>query len=118
MRREATAEWIEEQMIAVFRAYPREDVDRTMPVVLLLMARDFGFENLRPDLQQRVQRIMHAIGLTAEMSEDDVKAQTVSWVHNQRVNQNMLVDLKRIFEQHYAALTAQNARSFRRVLQT
>lgn len=116
MRRERTAEWIEERMNAIFRAFPRDAVDRAIPLLLLLMARDFGFDALRPELQEVVRRIAVRIGLTEGMDEDLAKSKTVVYVHNLAIDPELLRQVKQVFDTHYAARAEASAEGFRRVL--
>jgi hypothetical protein len=116
MNSATTAEWVQQKMEAVFRKYPKPQVDRAYPVILLLMARDFGMENLDRTLRERVVTLLANIGVTEGMAEGEVKFRITRFVTCLEVNEQILTDIKEIFDEHYHALGESSAKKFVRTV--
>jgi len=99
-------------MEEVFRKYPKPQVDRAYPVLLLLMARDFGLANLEPALRERAIKLLHNIGVYEDMPEGEIKFHITRFVTCLEVNEQILADIKEIFDEHYAALGETSAKKF------
>ena len=116
MNAATTAEWVQQKMEEVFRRYPKPQVDRAYPVLLLLMARDFGLQNLEPALKERVLTLLHNIGISEDMPEGEIKFHITRFVTCLEVNEQILADIKEIFDEHYAALGESSAKKFIRTV--
>ncbi len=117
MNHATTAEWVQQRMEAIFRRYPKAQVDRAYPVMLLLMARDFGLDNLETPLRERVLTLLANIGVYEGMPDGEVKFRITRFVTCLEVNEQILSDLKEVFDEHYAALGESSAKKFiRKVL--
>ena len=114
MNSATTAEWVQQKMEAVFRKYPKPQVDRAYPVLLLLMARDFGLERLEPPLRERTMTLLANIGVHEGMPEGEVKFHITRFVTCLEINEQILSDIKEIFDEHYAALGETSAKKFMR----
>lgn len=112
---ETTAEWVEESMVDVLSSYSEEERDKTLPVILLFMAREFGWDNLQPKILNGVQLVLISAGIRPE--HDEEKAQELLQAHVDKLEPNMdlLMDIKKIFDKHYEALGEDNAKSFNRM---
>ena len=91
-------------------------LDRAYPVILLLMARDFGMENLDLTLRERVVTLLANIGVTEGMPEGEVKFRITRFVTCLEVNEQILTDIKEIFDEHYHALGESSAKKFIRTV--
>src|SRR5687767_1756372 len=116
MNSATTAEWVQQRMEAVFRKYPKPQVDRAYPVILLLMARDFGLENIDPALRERVITLLTNIGVHEGMPEGEVKFRITRFVTCLEINEQILTDIKEIFDEHYHALGETSAKKFIRTV--
>lgn len=113
---EATAEWIASELNAIFRAYSREEVDRAMPLLLLIMGRDFGLENLEPRMKQEVLRVMRDAGLHDDMPPDEAQQKIAAFISKLNVNESMLREIKRVYDVHYEVLAETSAERFGKML--
>jgi hypothetical protein len=116
MNSATTAEWVQQRIEAVFRKYPKPQVDRAYPVILLLVARDFGLENIDPALKERVITLLGNIGIHEGMPEGEVKFRITRFVTCLEVNEQILTDIKEIFDEHYHALGETSAKKFIRTV--
>jgi hypothetical protein len=115
-RLESTAEWIASELGAIFRAYSRDEVDRAMPLLLLIMGKDFGLENLEPRIRTEVLRVMAQAGLRDEMDPEEAQERISAFILKLNVNESMLREIKRVFDVHYEVLAETNAERFGKML--
>jgi hypothetical protein len=80
------------------------------------MARDFGLDNLEPQLKERVITLLHNIGVYEDMPEGEIKFHITRFVTCLEVNEQILADIKEIFDEHYAALGETSAKKFIRTV--
>ena len=113
---EATAKWIERRLTRVLKGYPEQEIKRTMPVILMFMAQEFGLENLDPKFQEAVHKVICAAGVTPEMSPKQVNAKMSAFVKSLEVNEALLADIKQVFDQHHAALSERVIGGFKRMI--
>lgn len=111
--RETTAEWITERLISVLGSYPKDDVAATMPVILLYMTREFGFEQLLPELQGAILRMLDEAGVRDDMPPADVAARVERYLDTLAVNERLLVQVQEVFLTHDAARAETTRASFR-----
>ncbi len=111
---ETTAEWVEQEMGRVLDSYPKDEVDLTMPHILLLMTQEFGFENLQPKLQNAVQVILIAAGVRPETTEEESQSLVAAYTAKLKPSHGLLRDIQKVFEQHYRALGQDQAGNFKR----
>jgi hypothetical protein len=116
LRLESTAEWITSELDAIFRAYSKEDVERAMPLLLLIMGKDFGLDNLLPRIRTEVLRVMKQAELTDDPTPDEAQAKISAFIMTLNVNEAMLREIKRVFDVHYEVLTETNAERFLKML--
>src|SRR5690349_3122001 len=108
-RQEISAEWITRELDAVFRAYPKEEVERALPLLVLVAGRDFGVENLDPRLQAEVERVLVKAGVREGGSVEETQAKIAKFIEGLDVSEALLRDVKSVFDTHYGALTEQSA---------
>src|SRR5690349_15759918 len=112
MREETTAKWIEEQIGRILNSYPREEVDRAIPVLLLLMARDFGFENLEPRMQKAVLKVQLRIGIDESTPEEQIGKKIQDFILSLNLNTKILDDIRHVFEIHYSTLQEETTTNY------
>src|SRR5438132_1568437 len=89
-----TIEQVAKEVGAVLDSFPKEEVDKTMPSILLMMAKELGYENLDSSIQEAVQNVLKACGIKPEMNEEQV-ALCVKWYCGQlRPNQNLILGIR------------------------
>ncbi|MCK6549575.1 hypothetical protein L6R52_27310 [Myxococcota bacterium] len=111
--RETTAEWITERLIAILSSYPKDDVAGTMPVILLYMTREFGFDQLQPELQGAILRMLDKAGVREDMAPADVAARVERYIDTLDVNERLLFQVQEVFLTHDAARAETTRASFR-----
>lgn len=112
LRSELTSEWITRELDAVFLAYSREDVQRALPLLLLMMAREFGLEKLEPKIRTETLRVLTYAGIKDDMPPEEAQPKIAAYITSLQVNESMLREIKRVFDAHYEALTECNAEKF------
>jgi hypothetical protein len=115
-RLESTAEWIAHELEAIFKAYPREDVDKALPLLLLIMGRDFGLDNLEPQMRMEVQRVLFEAGVRADMAPEVMQEKVSAFIATLGVNEMMLREIRRVFDVHYEVLAESAAERFGKML--
>lgn len=115
-RLEATAEWVSSELEAIFRAYSKDDVDRAMPLLLLIMGKDFGLENLLPHIRCEVLKVMMQAGLRDDTPPDEAQQKIAAFILGLNVNEAMLREIKRVFDVHYEVLAETSAERFTKML--
>lgn len=110
----STAAWVEASLCAVMDRCPREERDRTMPIIVLSMAHELGFENLHPKLQSSVERALAAAGIHQEMSSGEAHQRMLAYVERLRPNHDLLREIRAVFERHADAHRDRTERGFAR----
>jgi hypothetical protein len=116
LRSELTSEWITRELDAVFLAYSNEEVQRALPLLLLMMAREFGLEKLEPKLRTETLRVLNYAGIKDEMTPEETQPRIAAYIASLNVSETMLRDIKRVFDAHYEALTESQAEKFGKML--
>ena len=110
--KETSAEWISERMQAVISAYPKEEIEATIPVVVLFMAKEFGIERLEPKIRAAFDRIVERAGVTKDMGADEVARALDRHVGSLVPNVKLLEEIHAIFEIHRAAIGEEKTGDF------
>lgn len=113
----ATSSWLEAELDRILGAAPPAEVGRTLPVLFLALARDYGVEALRPELQGELQKIGLAAGINDQQSPDEVKARLEQWVQLLGPSPRLLAELEGAYRAHYAAVARTHGRDFHRLVQ-
>ena len=109
---EASPAWITAEMSAVFARHPKEEVQRALPVLVIQMCGEFGFENLDEDFQREVTRITAKLGLGEGQSEAEMAAKMTAYVESLKLEPKLFQDLKAVYTAHHAALTEDAAERY------
>ncbi len=97
MSNPSRSKWIEAQIARILGAYSKQDVDRVIPVLLVLMARDFGFENLEPRMQKTVARVEQDLGLARGAPHEAIDARIEAYIAKLKINVRIIDDIRSIF---------------------
>jgi hypothetical protein len=116
MRREATIEWIVEQVDTVFDTYPKAEADAAMPVLILMLLRDFPADELDPRIQREGEAILVRAGVTVEMTAEQVARRVNKYLATLPVHDQLLGDIKRVFDVHQEALAEETRSGYRRLI--
>jgi hypothetical protein len=114
---ETTAEWVEAEMTSVLDSFDKDEVEKTLPLIFLLMAQEFGYEELQPKIQNAVQLVLIAAGVRPDSTEDQSKTLVEDYVkklHGQ-VNLDLLRGIQNVFKRHYEALGKKGAEGFKKL---
>ncbi len=115
-RKELTAEWIAEEMQRVIGSYPKEEIQNTMPVILLFMVREMGLENLIPQVRRAAENVLLKAGVNDRLSPDEIRATVKAYLATLRPNEEMLRRIKEIFDTHYAFMAEGKKADYRRLV--
>ncbi len=113
----ATASWLEAELDRILSAAPPHEVGRTLPVLFLALARDYGVEALRPEIQAELQKIGVSAGISEEQSPAEVKQRLEHWVTWLGPSPRLLAELEGAYRAHHAAVARTHGRDFHRVVQ-
>lgn len=102
--KETTAEWIGDQLIAIIGSYPKERIAGTMPVILLYMVREFGFDSLQEPVRASVLRVLDRAGAREGMEESEIVARVEAYLDSLDVDEELLRSVHEVFRAHHAAL--------------
>jgi hypothetical protein len=94
---ETRSKWIEAQIARILGAYSKQEVDRVIPVLLILMARDFGFQNLEPRMQKTVAKVEQDLGLPRGAPHEAIDARIEAYIATLKINVRIIDDIRSIF---------------------
>jgi hypothetical protein len=113
----ATSSWLEAELDRILSAAPPPEVGRTLPVLFLALARDYGVEALRPEIQAELQKIGVAAGISDQQGPEEVKQRLEQWVTLLGPSPGLLTELEGAYRTHYAAVARTHGRDFHRLVQ-
>ncbi|MEQ8280758.1 MAG: hypothetical protein RMA76_39315 [Deltaproteobacteria bacterium] len=91
------ADLVEKRVGEVLGAHPEAEVRRAMPIILLLLARDFGVDNLRPKIVSALTEVLAKLGVHGEMEAAEIERRVGELVRTIPVSRALLSDLERVF---------------------
>lgn len=91
------ADLVEKRVGEALAAHPEAEVKRAMPIILLLLARDFGVDNLRPKIVDALTEVIAKLGIRSEMSAEEIERRVGELVKTIPVSRALLSDLERVF---------------------
>ncbi len=91
------AELVEKRVGEVLDRHPRAAVDRAMPIILLLLARDCGYDNLRPRVQSAFRDLVAKLGVSEDMTKDETEQRIQELVRTADVDRALLKELTTVF---------------------
>lgn len=113
--RETTADWIAQEIKRILGSHPRAEVERTMPVILLSMSKEFGYETLDPVIRARVDRTLEDAGCEPDMPAEQISARVREYFKRLGPSLSILKEVRNVMDTHYAALGKEASEEFRQM---
>lgn len=92
-----TADLVEKRVGDVLASHPEAEVKRAMPIILLLLARDCGVDNLRPRVRDALYDLFVKLGVQPTMDDEEIGRRVMELVDTIAVDRGLLSDLEQVF---------------------
>lgn len=113
----AEPQWLEAALDRILSRAPTEEVGRTLPVLFLALARDYGIGALCPEIQAELQKIGVAAGIRDDQPAGEVQARLERFVTLLGPSPGLLLELEGVYRAHHAAVARVHGREFERVIE-
>lgn len=110
-----TARWVQAQVEEVLARHDPVEIQEWMPLILLLMARDFGYKHLDEGTRAALNEALVRIGATGRESNDEMHALVLEYIRSLALESTLIAELSEVLATHDRA-RADRVRRAERVL--
>lgn len=100
-----SAAWVEQEVTRVLGGHSAEDIATWMPIITLLMARDFGYENLEPETKAAIAEGLARIGATGRESKTQIHDLVLEYTRALPDRATLVAEIAQVLRTHDRALS-------------